>query len=262
MYNKTILIVDDEPRAREGIKRLLEKWASGQHRIITASNGKEALTILQHEKVHVLLTDIRMPEITGLEVLEKMKEDVSPVVIIISAYPDFDYAQKAIGLGVLNYLLKPVKKSELIETVEKAVQVSNKKEREKVIEKVVDDKLINALDQYYPTREPIREAIQFIDQHLKEEISLKDVADHIHLNPSYFSTLFKEQVKLTFSEYLTRRRMQRAKELLITTKMTVSEIAEACGYKTTKYFIQLFKEMEGETPNSYRKRQNKEFSII
>ncbi|MGP9076492.1 response regulator transcription factor [Geobacillus thermodenitrificans subsp. calidus] len=263
MYDKTILVVDDEPRAREGIKRALEKWASGKHRIMTASNGKEALTILQQEKVHVLLTDIRMPEITGLEVLERMnEEEVSPVVIIISAYPDFDYAQKAIGLGVLNYLLKPIKKSELIDVIEKAIHVSNKKERERVIEKVIDDKLINAFDQSSQTREPVREAIQFIDHHLKQDLSLKDVAEHVHLNPSYFSTLFKEQMKLTFSEYLTRRRMQRAKELLITTRMTVSEIAEECGYKTTKYFIRLFKEMEGETPNSYRKRQNKGVSII
>ncbi|AGT32219.1 chemotaxis protein CheY [Geobacillus genomosp. 3] len=262
MYDKTILVVDDEPRAREGMKRLLEKWASGKHRIITASNGQEALSILQREKVHILLTDIRMPEITGLEVLERIREETFPVVIIVSAYPDFDYAQKAIALGVLNYLLKPVKKSELIDVIEKAVDVSNKKEREKVLEKVVDDKLINALDYHSPPREPVREAIQFIDQHLKEDLSLKDVAEHVHLNPSYFSTLFKEQMKLTFSEYMTRRRMQRAKELLIATKMTISEIAEECGYKTPKYFIQLFKEMEGETPNSYRKRQNKGLSMF
>ncbi len=95
MHEKTILVVDDEPRAREGMKRLLEKWASGKHRIITAANGQEALDILRQERVHVLLTDIRMPEITGLDVLEEMREkDDSPAVILISAYPDFDYAQK------------------------------------------------------------------------------------------------------------------------------------------------------------------------
>ncbi|EPR27567.1 Two-component response regulator yesN [Geobacillus sp. WSUCF1] len=256
MHEKTILVVDDEPRAREGMKRLLEKWASGKHRIITAANGQEALDILRQERVHVLLTDIRMPEITGLDVLEKMREkDDSPAVILISAYPDFDYAQKAISLGVLHYLLKPVKKSELFEAVERAIHVSEQKERERVMKQLIDDKLIDALDRHPQTREPIREAIQFIDRHLKDDISLKEVAEHVHLNPSYFSTLFKEQMKLTFSEYLTRRRMQRAKELLMTTDMAVSEIAEECGYKTAKYFIHLFKEMEGKTPSSYRKSQ-------
>ncbi|NNU85190.1 response regulator [Geobacillus sp. BMUD] len=256
MYEKTILVVDDEPRAREGMKRLLEKWGAGKHRIITADNGQEALAILRQERVHVLLTDIRMPEITGLDVLEVLrKNDDSPAVIIISAYPDFDYAQKAISLGVLNYLLKPVKKSELFEAVERAIQISEQRERERVMKQLVDDKLINALDRHSPTREPIREALQFIDQHLKDDLSLKEVAEHVHLNPSYFSTLFKEQMKLTFSEYLTRRRMQRAKELLVTTDIPVAEIAEECGYRTAKYFIQLFKEMEGMTPSSYRKRQ-------
>lgn len=256
MYDKTILIVDDEPRTREGIKRMLDKWAEGQHHIITAANGIEALEMIERQKVHILLTDIRMPGISGLQIMEKLKDKGgSPVIIVISAYPEFEYAQKAIGFGVINYLLKPISKSQLINVIEEAIQIAEKKERADVIEKIVDDKLFNAFDKNNNAREPIREAIQFIDQHLKDELSLKDVAEYVHLNPSYFSVLFKEQVNLTFSEYITRRRMQRAKELLITTNLTISEVAEESGYKTTKYFIKLFKEMEGTTPNVYRKNQ-------
>ncbi|WP_028986628.1 response regulator transcription factor [Thermicanus aegyptius] len=256
MYDKTILIVDDEPRAREGIKRMLEKWAEGKHYILTASNGIEALEIIEKQKVHILLTDIRMPEISGLQIMEKMKEKgQTPVVIVISAYPEFEYAQKAIGFGVIHYLLKPIGKSQLIEAIEEGIRLAEKKERAGVIEKIVDDKLVHAFDKNSGAREPIREAIQFIDQHLKEEISLKDVAEYVHLNPSYFSVLFKEQVHLTFSEYITRRRMQRAKELLITTNLPISEVAEEAGYKTTKYFIKLFKEIEGITPSVYRRNQ-------
>lgn len=256
MYDKTILIVDDEPRTREGIKRMLDKWAEGKHHTITAANGIEALEMIEKQKVHILLTDIRMPGISGLQIMEKLKEKGdSPVIIVISAYPEFEYAQKAIGFGVIHYLLKPISKSQLIKVIEEAIQIAEKKERADVIEKIVDDKLVNAFDKNNNAREPIREAIHFIDQHLKDELSLKDVAEYVHLNPSYFSVLFKEQVNLTFSEYITRRRMQRAKELLITTNLTISEVAEESGYKTTKYFIKLFKEMEGTTPNVYRKNQ-------
>lgn len=256
MYNKTILVVDDEPRTRVGIKNMLEKWADGKHQILTASSGIEALQMMEKQKVHVLLTDIRMPEKTGLEVLEKMKEKGQlPVAIIISAYPEFEYARQAIDIGVVNYLLKPISRSKLIEAVEEAIQIVEKNERTGVIEKVVDNKLIDIYDKNAQTREPVREALQYIDKHLKDDISLKDVADYVHLNPSYLSVLFKEQAKLTFSEYITRRRIQRAKELLITTKLPISEVAEECGYKTTKYFIKLFKDLEGITPSVYRKRR-------
>lgn len=101
--------------------------------------------------------------------------------------------------------------------------------------------------------ERIREAIHYIDTHLQEELTLKELADYIHLNPSYLSVLFKEQMELTFSEYVTRQRMQRAKELLISTSLPISDIAEQSGYRTAKYFIKIFKEMEGITPSTYRK---------
>ncbi|WP_256592999.1 helix-turn-helix transcriptional regulator, partial [Pseudomonas sp. 2822-15] len=70
----------------------------------------------------------------------------------------------------------------------------------------------------------------------------------VHLNASYFSVLFKEQTGLTFSEYLTRRRMQVAKKLLFSTDLPIGVIAEKVGYQTAKYFIKLFKELEGHTP--------------
>jgi YesN/AraC family two-component response regulator len=125
-----------------------------------------------------------------------------------------------------------------------------------VIEKVVDKKLVEANTQNPSNRVPIREAIDYINNHLKNELTQKEVADHVHLNPSYLSVLFKEHVKLTFSEYVTRRRIQRAKELLISTNLPINDIAEESGYKTAKYFIKIFKELEGMTPSVYRKNNN------
>ncbi|WP_077616171.1 response regulator transcription factor [Caenibacillus caldisaponilyticus] len=256
MYEKTILVVDDEPRTREGLKRMLEKWADGRYLILTASNGIDALERMKNDKIHILLTDIRMPELTGLQFLKKAKMFNSSVVsIIFSAYPEFDYAQQAIELGVVGYLVKPIEKRQLIETLETAIDLSIKNERADVMEKVMDDKLVRVLEKQTADHSPIQEAIQFIDRHLHQDLSLKNVADHIHLNPSYFSVLFKEQTEMTFSDYVMRRRMQRAKELLITTSLPISDVAEACGYKTTKYFIKVFKHYEGVTPNVYRKTQ-------
>lgn len=257
MFTKNILIVDDEPRTRQGLQRTLESWNNSEFTILSAENGEDVMQIMTEKKIHILLTDIRMPEITGLQLLKNIKEKGhSPVVIVISAYSEFEYAQEALRLGVVNYLLKPIGKKKLIEAVEEAVKVLEKQVRVGLIEKVVDEKIVNANTKMDSTKDTIRKAITYIDQHLKEELTLKDVAAHVHLNPSYFSVLFKEQVKLNFSEYVTRRRIQRAKELVISTKLPINEIAEMAGYKTAKYFIKIFKEMEGMTPSAYRKTNN------
>ncbi len=257
LNTKTILIVDDEPRTRQGLKKNLDTWANGNYQIFTASNGEEAMELMKQHKVHILITDIRMPEITGLQLLKIAKEhNISPVIIVISAYSEFEYAQEALRLGVINYLLKPISKKALIEAVEEAVQEVEKKERAGLIEKVVDTKLVDVNSQNPSNREPIREAIDYINNNLKNELTQKEVADHVHLNPSYLSSLFKEHVKLTFSEYVTRRRIQRAKELLMTTNLPVNDIAEESGYKTAKYFIKIFRELEGMTPSAYRKNNN------
>ncbi|MRH41923.1 response regulator [Aquibacillus halophilus] len=263
MHTKTILIVDDEPRIRQGIKKTLENWANGQYLILSAAGGEEAIEIIEANKISLLITDIRMPEMSGLYLLETLKkQERNPVVIIISAYSEFAYAQQALRLGVVNYLLKPVSKQKLIEAVEQAVQVEQKQTRTGLIQKVVDEKLAdmnNYNDGNKIYSKSIIDAILFIDERFNMEITLKQVAAHVHLNSSYFSALFKEQTNVTFSEYLTRIRLQHAKNLLMTSTLPVTEIAEKVGYNTSKYFIKLFKQYEGMTPNAYRKGNENDF---
>lgn len=254
MFIKNVVIVDDEPRTRQGLQRTLGSWNNGEFTILTAESGEEVLQIAEKQEIHILLSDIRMPEMTGLQLLKTIKEKgMSPVVIVISAYSEFEYAQEALRLGVVNYLLKPISKSKLIEAVEGAVTVLEKRFKVGMIEKLVDKKIVDATTKINTVSKTIRKAISYIDHHMKDEISQKEVAAHVHLNPSYFSVLFKEEIKLNFSEYVTRRRIQRAKELLLSTRLNINEIAEEVGYKTAKYFIKIFKEYEDMTPTTYRK---------
>ncbi|WP_096187664.1 response regulator transcription factor [Evansella halocellulosilytica] len=253
MINKTVLIVDDEPRSRKGLKRTLESWSNSLLYIKTAKSAHEAITILADEHIDLLITDIRMPEMTGLNLIETIATmDRKPVFIIISAYSEFDYAHQALELGVMTYLLKPVKKEKLITAVENAFKVIDQKDRHVQAEKVLD-RDIYSIDTDKNPSDPVKEAITYINDHLHEKISLKDVAKIVHLNPSYFSVLFKEKTEMTFSEYLIRKRLQHAKHLLISTQLPISNIAEKCGYQTAKYFIKIFKENEGLTPSKYRK---------
>ncbi|MFC0216180.1 response regulator [Paenibacillus chartarius] len=251
---KAILIVDDEPLTRNGINRTLEAWSAGKYRILCADNGIEALRMLKTQLIHVLITDIRMPEMTGLQMVETLQAGGhKPVVIVISGHPDFQYAQTAIQLGVVNYLLKPINKRKLLEAVEQALRLEEGRERMEALEKIADHKLLHAMadDQRYS--DPVKQAVRYIEEHLQEQLGLSEVAAQVHLNPSYFSALFKEQMGLTFSEFTTRSRLQRAKELLLQTRLPITDIAEKVGYQTSKYFIKLFKDYEGKSPSQYRK---------
>jgi len=250
---KTILIVDDEPRTRLGIRKTLVAWSAGRHRVEIAASGVEALEWLETNPVHILITDVRMPEIDGLQMLEALaSRGQRPVVIVISGFAEFEYAQKSLQLGVFEYLLKPLDKSKLIAAVQKAFELDSGKERLDAMEKLVDRKLLESGRDEARYAAPIKEAIGYIYAHLHEAISMKQVAEQLHLNASYFSVLFKEQTGMTFSDYLTRRRLQKAKELLATTRMPIWEIAEKVGYQTDKYFIKVFKDNEGVSPSQYR----------
>ncbi len=250
---KKILIVDDEPRTRQGIRKTLEAWSSGGHQIETASSGGEALAWLELNEANLLVTDIRMPEMGGLDLVEKLNGMAHPpVVIVISGHPEFDYAQRALQLGVVEYLLKPLDKNKLVRAVEQALKREGDLHRIGRMEKLVDSKLLEAGEQENRFSPPVREALRYLDEKLHEPVSMRDVADHLHLNASYFSVLFKEQTGLTFSEYLTRSRVQRAKELLMNTRLPISEIAERVGYQTAKYFVKVFRSLESVSPGQYR----------
>ncbi|MBB6732433.1 response regulator transcription factor [Cohnella zeiphila] len=101
-------------------------------------------------------------------------------------------------------------------------------------------------------RTDVREACKFVSLNLGRRISLEEVADHLHLNASYFSRLFKKELGVTFIEYVTRLKMERAKELLDQTSCSVGEICEQLGYDNQSYFIKTFKAHAGVTPMEYR----------
>ncbi|MFC0215397.1 helix-turn-helix domain-containing protein [Paenibacillus chartarius] len=101
-------------------------------------------------------------------------------------------------------------------------------------------------------RSEVMEACQYVSLHLDRRISLEEVAESLHLNPSYFSRLFKKETGESFIEYVTRMKMERAKELLDQTGHSVGRICEELGYDNQSYFIKIFKAHTGVTPAEYR----------
>jgi Response regulator containing CheY-like receiver domain and AraC-type DNA-binding domain len=114
-----ILIVDDQKHIRDGLQAMLRQFPLALDNLYSAASGLEALELLRQHSIQLVITDIRMPDMDGLTLMAQTKaEGIKVDYLIISGYSDFAYAQKAIGLGAKNYLLKPVKREDLQASVE------------------------------------------------------------------------------------------------------------------------------------------------
>lgn len=246
MEGKAILVADDEYNARMGVSFTLRQWANGCE-VKVAENGLQALQYLRERRYDLLITDIRMPLMNGIELLEALrKENIGVPTILLTGFAEFEYAQQGIRLGAVDYLLKPIQQEPLIQAVERALMPA--REHSKPDGGGEAQHLTKSNNAY------ILAALQYIHDHIGEPLAIKDVARHVHLNPSYLSVLFKEEAGLNFIEYVTRLRIKKAKELLLESDLGLDIISERIGLQTTSYFIRIFKKYEEVTPKQYREQ--------
>ena len=237
----TVYIADDEVWITLGLTKLLEKSGYDIWVVGTANNGITAREEIAEFKPDILFTDIRMPGKTVLELLREIPE-ISPStkVVLISGHAEFSYAQEAVQNHAYDYLLKPIKEEELsrilsnISAESGGAPVSEEKGThapERMIDCVVND----------------------IRNHYTEDIQLTTLASKYSVSIARLSTEIKKKIGMTFSDYITQLRIQRAKELLSDETMSVGEIAEIVGYNDYFYFIKVFKKVQGISPSKYRK---------
>ncbi len=240
MYN--VLIADDETWVIFGLKRMIEKSGLPFRVIGETNDGVTTLEEVEKKKPDVLFSDIRMPGYTGLELLEHIQEKKLDVkVVFISGYAEFTYAQQALSLGAVDYLLKPIK-PDMMTTVLKKLEA---KLAGKVQEEVIEEK-----EEKVPVMEQI---ITEIQEHYTENITLTELAKKYGISVGYLSSLIKENVGLSYSDYVTARRIQKAKELLEDERLSMEQIAEQTGFRDHFYFTKVFKKYTGITPGKYRK---------
>lgn len=235
---KTLVIVEDEFRIRDGLSRLINRLSMGVSVIGEAANGFEGLKCIQDLNPDVVITDIKMPKMSGLEMIRQAKHMALPCrFVILSGYAEFSYAQQAISLGVTDYLLKPTTISDVRELLEKI----NPKEKPPT-----DDKQMG--NQY---SELVSAIIDTVTKSYASHLSLTDLADTYKVTPQYISTVFAKETGMTFSNYIRKIRIEEAKKLLLETDMRVYEIAVAVGYPDQKYFSKVFKEYTGVSAKQY-----------
>lgn len=236
-----ILIIDDEPKIRNGLSNLLtrrEGWeVAGAY-----ENAADALKYLAVNQVDVMITDIKMPEISGLELIARIRErDKKTAIIILSGYSNFQFAQRAIELGVSRYLTKPTNPRELICVLEETEKkLGGKQEKEED-----SGKIPNLF---------VQKAADYIKLNYSEKISIKEIADQLYLSPNYLSELFKKHTGKTISKYLTEYRLEKACQLLDHAEYRVGDVSGMVGIHDGRYFSNMFKKKYGMTPTEYRNR--------
>lgn len=237
----TVYIADDEVWITLGLTKLLEKSGYDIWVVGTANNGITAREEIAEFKPDILFTDIRMPGMTGLELLREIPE-ISPAtkVVMISGFAEFSYAQEAVQHHAYDYLLKPIKEEELGRILQNISAESGGEQPKAEREPRAPERMIDCV-------------VSDIRNHYTEDIQLTTLASKYSVSIARLSTEIKKKIGMTFSDYVTQLRIQRAKELLSDESMSVGEIAEIVGYNDYFYFIKVFKRVQGISPSKYRK---------
>ncbi len=254
-----VLLVDDEAWALVGIRKIFKWQEKGFEVIGETTDPEDAFKIINHQKPDVVFTDIRMPEISGIELMKMTREKgINTEFIIVSGFAEFCYAQEALKQGAFDYQLKPLQYDEAECILDRLFShLEKKKLVEHHIETMNKNQTINInheLDSLC-TSENFRNLLKYLHQNYNKELFLKDLSSRFFINETYCCELFKKVTGKTFSEYMTGLRIKKACQLFETTGLSVDEVAQEIGYKDYYYFNKVFKKFIGFTPFQYRKGQ-------
>lgn len=242
-----VLIIDDEPLQRQGIVRMTP-WTDFDAEVVgDTGSGMEGILLARRLRPDVLIVDIKMPGISGLEVIEQLRGEIDAEYIILSGYGEFEFAQQAIALGVCAYLLKPLDDEELAAAMkEGAERICRRRARAEE-----DGQPTIRIPQEEPVRGYLLHAVRYMETHLEQSITVREVAEALGISVSYLHKLFA-RCGTSFSVYLTECRLHRAGKMLRESDEKIYVIAAACGYQDTRYFSKIFQKHTGLKPTEYR----------
>lgn len=245
----SILIVEDEDVIRQGLKKMITDMHLDEvEGIFEASDGRSALRFWQSIRPQIVLTDIKMSNMDGIEFIESVRRmDNRTRFVIISGYGEFAYAQKAIINDVSEYLLKPVNREKLKEILKGLIARLGQNKVAYTVPLNTDgnDTCANNM--------AINSVISYIYHNYQHNICLNMAANYVSMNPNYFSMLFKKSTGLNFVKYLQKVRIEKSKELLVQPDIRIHDIASLVGFNNDKYFFKVFKEFEGTTPSEFKR---------
>lgn len=236
-----VIVADDEKLIANSIARNIEGSSEAFQVVAIVRDGLEAYEKTAELLPHVVFSDIKMPEMDGITLIEKLSVEFPSVkTVMVSGYSDFELARAALRHHAVDYLLKPCNPYELKRTLRK-----------------LEANLLAEQNQLAPRREDsalaiVESVMAFLRKNYGSQIDFSTIADQQGVSAPYLTKIFKEHAGATPSKYLTDCRIQKAKQLLQDTDLPVKNIALAVGFPDPFHFSKYFKNTVGKSPAQFR----------
>lgn len=249
----TLLLVDDEEDVIEVIERKVSWEQIGFHVVGHAGNGFKALEMMEDMQPDVVMTDIRMPYMDGLELCSNIRQRFPATkLLLFTGFDDFEYAKEAVHLEIEEYILKPLNLADELSNFEPVVL----KQWLLDFSSRLHDDMADA--RYNSKKSLIDSAKDYVHRNYRSmDLGLDDTCKELGVSNSYFSSLFKKETGSSFVEYLTDYRMDKAARMLVETDDKSYVIAQNVGYADPNYFSYVFKRKYGVSPSRYRTEYEK-----
>ena len=257
---KRVLFVEDEAVMRSAFRRMMDWEASDFVLASIVANGAEALTYIEENPVDIVITDLKMPVMGGIELIEALnKRSFEGIILVLSNYTDFELVRTALTRGASDFMLKlSIDEEKLRKQLESAVELLNAKTKAHSDR----DKERGIPSKYDLAKKEVREVLQFIHSHFAEKITLDDVAGVANMNKSHLCRLFRKETGRQIFAYINYLRMQKAASLIEAGETYIREISSSVGFDDQFHFTKLFRKQFGMPPSEYskivRNREEKE----
>lgn len=258
------LVVDDEEIVRRGFRQKI-RWSDfGFEFLEPCADGRQALDAIEHSHPDVVMTDICMPMIDGLEVAARIAKVYPEItVVVLSGYDDFEYARSALRSGVVDYVLKPITSRDLaalLSRLKEDLDAASLRRAKVSTPGIVEPKTVTRITEGFRTggyrsfaASKVVEARDYIRRNYSNKLlSLEAMCRELSISPSYLSRILKRNLGKTFVDALTELRIEKAKELLTNPDLKTYAVADAVGYDDPRYFATVFKKATGVTPSEFR----------
>lgn len=226
-----VVIADDEKAVSKIIQHFIEREKLPLQVEGIALDGESALRMIREKEPDLVFLDIKMPLLDGFEVMEAvqaMKLDVK--IVIITAYESFEYAQRALRMGAMDIILKPIEYEQFTQALRRSVGWN------------------------FTANDLVNQVLEYIHTHYTEKIELQLLSEQFHVTASYLSKQFKRYVDTNLISYVNRIRIENAVDLLKNEHNSIQEVARQVGYENVNYFYKKFREHTGHMPSDYLKK--------
>jgi len=245
MNRHSILIVDDEVNLLKSLARFLKD----EFHIHTAPSGKEGLMILSRHPISMVLLDLSMPGMNGIEVLEEIRRrDYALKVVIMTGGRDYDWSRRCADLAVHGFIEKPFHPDTMLKRIHHILDTKRCKG--------VHDMLGEAFNEKQRSISPtLKKTLSYIETNFPKKISREEIAGYLLLSPEYLSRLFRDECGIQLKDFITKCKIEKSLEYIKTSpSISIGDIAESVGISDPNYFCRLFKRHTGTSPTEFKKK--------